>query len=120
MLQTANIELPGLDCGLCGYRTCEELRERLAAKPEMIRRCIHLAAERAQPEANLPTLSASAPTCPDSCASACGTACTAPARIPSRPHELDWCDRLGREFDFYLEHFPEEPGPARSSSRTTR
>jgi uncharacterized Fe-S cluster-containing protein len=24
---------------------------------------------------------------------------------------LPWRDSLGREFDFYLEHFPEEPGP---------
>ena len=22
-----------------------------------------------------------------------------------------WQDSLGRDFDFYLEHFPEEPGP---------
>jgi uncharacterized Fe-S cluster-containing protein len=25
--------------------------------------------------------------------------------------EPTWQDSLGREFDFYLEHFPEEPGP---------
>ena len=24
---------------------------------------------------------------------------------------LTWRDSLGREFDFYLEHFPEDPGP---------
>jgi uncharacterized Fe-S cluster-containing protein len=24
---------------------------------------------------------------------------------------LPWKDSLGRDFDFYLEHFPEEPGP---------
>ena len=35
-------ELPGLDCGICGYRTCEALREQFAARPELLRRCIHL------------------------------------------------------------------------------
>jgi len=25
--------------------------------------------------------------------------------------DAEWRDSLGREFDFYLEHFPEEPGP---------
>ena len=28
--------------------------------------------------------------------------------MPPRP---TWRDSLGREFDFYLEHFPEDPGP---------
>ena len=28
-----------------------------------------------------------------------------------RAQQLPWHDSLGREFDFYLEHFPEEPGP---------
>ena len=46
MSTTASIELPGLDCGICGYRTCEELREQLAARPELIRRCIHLSERR--------------------------------------------------------------------------
>ena len=30
MVQAATVELPGLDCGMCGYRTCDELREQLA------------------------------------------------------------------------------------------
>ena len=25
--------------------------------------------------------------------------------------QAPWHDNLGREFDFYLEHFPEDPGP---------
>ena len=29
MVQVVTVELPGLDCGTCGYRTCDELRERL-------------------------------------------------------------------------------------------
>ena len=31
---------------LCGYRTCDEFREQLAATPELIRRCIHLSEDR--------------------------------------------------------------------------
>jgi len=31
-------------------------------------------------------------------------------RVGSRVHQ-EWRDHLGREFDFILEHFPEEPGP---------
>ena len=52
MVDAVNIELPELDCGLCGYRTCDELRERLTTSPEMIRRCIHLSETSASnPEA---------------------------------------------------------------------
>ena len=32
-------------------------------------------------------------------------------REPRRRRQLPWRDSLGREFDFYLEHFPEDPGP---------
>ena len=32
-------------------------------------------------------------------------------RWKDESQQPDWLDHLGREFDFYLEHFPEEPGP---------
>jgi len=35
-------ELPGLDCGVCGFRTCLEFKASLPAKPELLQRCIHL------------------------------------------------------------------------------
>jgi len=104
-----NIELPGLDCGMCGYRTCDELRERLTSKPDLLRRCIHLSEDRvgSEPE-SLPVV---APSCQEACPPSCGV-CARPARdTPRRPEQLPWHDSLGREFDFYLEHFPEEPGP---------
>ena len=41
----SEIELPGLDCGLCGFRACTELAARLADKPELLKRCIPLAAD---------------------------------------------------------------------------
>jgi uncharacterized Fe-S cluster-containing protein len=106
MSNTLDVSLPGLDCGLCGYRTCEQLAAQLATRPELIKRCIHLAnhqnttstvAESAAGQAELPQVGA-----------ACAPCCTAsPRRADAKP----WHDHLGREFDFYLEHFPNEPGP---------
>jgi uncharacterized Fe-S cluster-containing protein len=120
-MTTTDIELPGLDCGMCGYRTCEEFRTQLAASPESIRRCIHLSEDRVRPES--PTampLVAAAPasgstrlplsTLPTACGS-CAAIPTAPASARSRQEQLLWKDSLGRDIDFYLEHFPEEPGP---------
>jgi uncharacterized Fe-S cluster-containing protein len=95
-------KLPGLDCGVCGVRTCEEFATRLTADPELIKRCIHLSDNRvsASPSATVDTPPAS---------SACNI-CAQPRRATSLP-AAEWRDSLGREFDFYLEHFPEEPGP---------
>ena len=108
MTQTANIELPGLDCGMCGYRTCDELLEQLPSKPELIRRCIHLSENRV--EAEPAALPASAPSRPEACGPSCGS-CAPVVRLDEHPQQLTWRDNLGRAFDFYLEHFPEEPGP---------
>jgi uncharacterized Fe-S cluster-containing protein len=89
-------ELPGLNCGLCGVKTCAELAERLPAQPELLARCIHLADSRAA--VDVPTSKATPAARP------------LPLRQP-RPVGTAWTDTLGREFDFYLEHFPEDPGP---------
>lgn len=101
MNTVARINLPGLDCGLCGYRSCEELAGRLSADPDLLKRCIHLSDDRlAVQEASVQK---AAPAC-TTCAS----------RTPARGAmhlTTPWLDSLGREFDFYLEHFPEEPGP---------
>ena len=40
-----DVELPGLDCGLCGYRSCTELAAQLDEKPDLLKRCIPLAAD---------------------------------------------------------------------------
>jgi uncharacterized Fe-S cluster-containing protein len=100
-----NAELPGLDCGVCGFRTCEELKQRLVTEPEWIRRCIHLSGD------NVPSREKREKTL--ACATATGAACGSCA---GRAAETDlaaptWRDSLGREIDFYLEHFPEDPGP---------
>ncbi len=105
-------DLPGLNCGLCGFRSCEEMAARLATEPKLIERCIHLSNNRIQVQPRVAPVKApraipvQAPT-----AAACGTCAVSP-RV-ARPIDPDkiWRDTLDREFDFYLEHFPEEPGP---------
>lgn len=86
----AATKLPGLDCGLCGSPTCNEFDVRLVQNPDLIKRCIHLDTKSsvgARPVVRLPT---------------------APAM---QDGARDFKDSLGREFDFVLRHFPEDPGP---------
>jgi uncharacterized Fe-S cluster-containing protein len=116
-------DLPGLNCGVCGLRTCEELADRLQTNPDLIKRCIYLsdsryeavekiAADMATSEVAPATPAISAQPTIATC-SGCGVqpavAATAAPFIPGMSNH--WRDSLGREFDFYLEHFPEEPGP---------
>jgi uncharacterized Fe-S cluster-containing protein len=97
-------DLPGLDCGVCGFRKCDEFAERLASEPDLLRRCIHLSPDRVQTEsAGGSDTVRPAATCV-SCVS-----CERDPLLQSKP--LSWRDTLGREFDFFLEHFPEDPGP---------
>ena len=108
MVDTLNVELPGLDCGLCGYRTCDELRERLATSPEMLDRCIHLSKNRMKT-----TAPAEAPAKGETTKRREPRPAGKPVKLPvlAAAARRPWQDSLGREFDFYLEHFPEEPGP---------
>ncbi len=92
------IALPGLDCGRCGFRRCDDLAARLASHPEWLKRCVRLN------DAAGPPTDGSGP----------GPATACPQRLPvleAPSAEPPWQDSLGREVDFYLEHFPEEPGP---------
>lgn len=104
-------DLPGLNCGLCGFRTCEEMAARLVTEPKLIERCIHLSDHRIQVEPRVAPvespypISVQAPATP-----VCGTCTSARVAPPINPDKM-WRDTLDREFDFYLEHFPEEPGP---------
>lgn len=92
-----NIELPQLDCGLCGFRTCAEMQVRMTTDPDIVKRCVHLSENRI----------AAKRTDTD----ACGTCAVNCKGIFDVPGEVTWKDSLGRDFDFYLEHFPEDPGP---------
>lgn len=95
------VKLPGFNCGLCGFRTCDELSSRLETQPDLLQRCIHLSDRVIIKQ---PAAVAEAPL--TSCIS-----CAVAERSVSTQVEPTWKDTLGREFDFYLEHFPEEPGP---------
>ena len=116
-------DLPGLDCGTCGFRSCKDLAARLAVQPEMIKRCIFLSEDRVQVQEQTPLHQAARTAAPVQVGCAgCASSAVAETFIPlvspavktSRPvgpATVPWHDSLGREFDFYLEHFPEEPGP---------
>lgn len=123
-------DLPGLNCGTCGFRSCEELASRLPDSPELIKRCIFLSDSRvavqepavawSQPiyETDAMVSAPARPAAPTWGAqpglAPCG-GCSPAAGPSAQPTRLGmsrpWHDSLGREFDFYLEHFPEEPGP---------
>jgi len=91
-------DLPGNNCGACGFRSCAELADKLAEKPDMIRRCIQLSEDRIRVDAeDAPGESAARGDFEET------------RGMPST--QRTWRDTLGREFDFYLEHFPEDPGP---------
>jgi uncharacterized Fe-S cluster-containing protein len=92
-------DLPGLDCGVCGFRTCGAFAEQLLSEPDLLKRCIYFSD---QPRTQAPVTIQPAPPAPN------GT-CANPAS--AAPKGEVWQDSLGRDFDFYLEHFPTEPGP---------
>jgi len=96
-LQDLLDELPGLDCGLCGFRSCEEFARLVAQQPEALKRCPNVAPRQRQarppcrPEVGRPACNA------------CG--------LVERTEATEWKDSLGREYDFVLDTFPNEPGP---------
>ncbi|MFA5160354.1 MAG: (Fe-S)-binding protein [Candidatus Omnitrophota bacterium] len=102
MPKTTIPKLPGLNCGLCGYRTCAEMAVQLPTKPELLKRCLPLSEHR---ETSSSSATFAVPTEKEKCG-ACDTRCA-----PAFAGAEKWRDSLGREFDFYLEHFPEEVGP---------
>jgi uncharacterized Fe-S cluster-containing protein len=79
-------------------RTCAEFEPRLRERPDLLERCVHLspATSGRAKAAPLPTV---------------GPAYGPRAVANTAAAEGRWLDTLGRDFDFYLEHFPEEPGP---------
>jgi uncharacterized Fe-S cluster-containing protein len=111
-------DLPGLDCGVCGMRSCAELAARLQSNPELIKRCIYLsenrfearqtASENRSHPLDTPVRAGAQPALA-ACASCPAPESAVATFMPGRSNP--WHDSLGREFDFYLEKFPEEPGP---------
>lgn len=102
MMNKETYELPGLDCGLCGFRTCSEFSVKLFDEPELLKRCIHLSKDRLSVPVNNEQEAKPAFLACGSCSGVC---------TELNSETTTWRDRLNREFDFYLEHFPEDPGP---------
>lgn len=106
-------DLPGLDCGVCGMRSCAELAARLQADPSLIKRCIYLSEDRYEAQQvatqNQARPLAAPPMSAQPVTMTCAPAAAMASFAPGLSHP--WRDSLGREIDFYLEHFPEEPGP---------
>lgn len=88
------VTLPGLDCGMCGYAHCKDLLAGAEARPELLQRCIHLDASRSIAPGGKP----------GHCTAGCAARSDSTVARP-------WHDSLDRPFDFFLEKFPEEPGP---------
>jgi len=88
--------LPGLDCGLCGSKTCSDFARILATTPDEIKKCIHLSQDKIA--ATKPAVVSGDQTC--------ATCSCAPGK-----GQQEWKDSLGRDYDFILDTFPGEPGP---------
>lgn len=82
--------LPGLDCGVCGFKTCSQFAEHLTDKPEALKLCIHMNGKT--------KVSPGSTTCISCSNSGMG-------------EKMGWKDNLQREFDFILDCFENEPGP---------
>lgn len=89
--------LPGFNCGLCGAKTCTEFASILQNKPDEIKRCIHLHANEVLTKTETFDNDIN-----NSCKS-CSAAMTEANKT--------WKDTLGRDFDFILDTFPNDPGP---------
>ncbi|MFA5411718.1 MAG: (Fe-S)-binding protein [Candidatus Omnitrophota bacterium] len=76
-------QLPGLDCGMCGQKSCEGFAQIVSVSPRQIAKCVHLAGERSG----------------------------IPAPVEIKSEAVSWKDSLGREYDFILDSFVNEPGP---------
>src|SRR5512136_790561 len=91
-------DLPGLNCGLCGLRTCSEMADRLAAQPELIERCIHLSNNRVSITAPQIGTSPAIKTSPQMIETCGGCAVNERMTVQSKLAP-SWHDTLGREFD---------------------
>jgi len=82
--------LPNLDCGACGFKTCEQFARFIQEKPEEIKLCIHLNGSKKKIEEII----------------SCST-----CKPDGMGLKMGWKDNLQRDFDFILDCFENEPGP---------
>ncbi|MCK9203515.1 MAG: hypothetical protein M0P58_03640 [Bacteroidales bacterium] len=83
-------DLPGLDCGACGFKTCTQFLGFLNDNPDELKRCVHLNGNSHKNVRPVP--------CSDCAAGNMG-------------EKMQWKDNLQRDFDFILDCFENEPGP---------
>ena len=103
-------QLPGLDCGGCGVKTCKDFAVILVTNPEQIKRCTtfkgalitEVQTEAKPVQTQTPTKQTQTIGATASC-DVCEFTITGP--------ENAWKDSLGRDYDFVLQTFPNEPGP---------
>jgi uncharacterized Fe-S cluster-containing protein len=85
--------LPLLNCGACGQKTCEDFAREVDSGTESLKRCIHIADKQEKQSEDSKT-------------------CFMCNREGfGMGEKLQWKDNLGRDFDFILDCFPNEPGP---------
>jgi uncharacterized Fe-S cluster-containing protein len=82
--------LPKLDCGACGFKSCELFADFVEQNPDELKRCIHLNGKTEKLQ-NMIGCKA--------CVSS------------SMGEKMEWKDSLQRDFDFILDCFENEPGP---------
>jgi len=83
--------LPQLNCGVCGYKTCEEFAEAVDKSEAKIKLCIHI-----KPNGSESKSASNCINCKDA---------------GQMGEKMNWKDHLKRDFDFILDSFDNEPGP---------
>jgi uncharacterized Fe-S cluster-containing protein len=92
VMNSATIDLlPKLDCGACGYKTCESFAIDVDTKTADLKKCIHIKQTEARETPLINCLE-----CKDH---------------DNLGEKLGWKDHLKRDFDFILDCFENEPGP---------
>jgi uncharacterized Fe-S cluster-containing protein len=92
-IQTNTIDLlPKLNCGACGFKTCEDFAFDVDLNKNELKKCIHHLKV-------LPQIGNKRANC---------LQCQLTENLGEK---LDWQDSLKREFDFILDIFEGEPGP---------
>jgi uncharacterized Fe-S cluster-containing protein len=92
-IQTSTIDLlPKLNCGACGFKTCEEFAFAVDSNKSKLMKCIHHL--RVVPKSENKRSN-----------------CLQCQLAENLGEKLDWQDSLKREFDFILDVFEGEPGP---------
>jgi uncharacterized Fe-S cluster-containing protein len=92
-IQTSTIDLlPKLNCGACGFKTCEDFALAVDSNKSELLKCIHHLKV-------IPKIENKRSNCMQ---------CQLAENLGEK---LDWQDSLKREFDFILDVFEGEPGP---------